>query len=402
MSPPATATPPPIRVGRRVLYLSNVMPIDDSASGIIVQRHLAELVRQGWDVTVVDLPQLHSGPVAWHSVPLPVRQWWWPPFRPDRTGVAALGSIIWRHALRRAGVARADLVVTICWGPLSWLAAEIARADRCPLVVIVHDHWTERPSDAAAHRAFQHSCRQAGKILAVSPEMQAQLTSTFGPKVDVLYPVPAARPSPFATWRAEHARRPRVAHAGTLLPFHADYLAALAAVLATAGGELLVVCPAANATLSVLRQRCPNLVHHDYFPDHRDALHWIAREASAVTVMHARRSDGTGRPPTGFPSRLLELAQLGLPMLLAAPAANPLAGWARRRSWTALTEPGDVSALTTIVRGLTAETTWSALAAETRLAAEGEFNPARIHAQFAAVLSDASTAAAGPAGPIRT
>ncbi len=369
---------------RRVAYVSNVMPGHAGGGAIIVQRHLEYLVQRRWEVSVLE--RSPSGSRSWRTVPAPVRCWWWPPLRPRLPGIAALSSLVWCRALRRSIGTRPDVIVTVVWGPLSWVAAELARAWNSPLVAIVHDHCAERPEDRDGRHAFEYACSRAATILAVSSEMQSRLEEEYGAKVALLYPVSAPRDGKFAQWQPRHAARPRVAHAGALLPFHAPYLERLASVLAEQGGELLVISPADNATLASLLPRCPNLVHHDYFTTNTEALRWIAREASAVTVMHTRGTDAAGRPPTGFPSRLVELAQLGLPMILAAPPVNPLARWAQSQGWLAATDPTDTSTLRRLVSDLKREPTWTAMAAQTSHAAENDFEPERLHARFEAVL----------------
>lgn len=369
---------------RHLLYVSDVVPGPGHGGRIVVDRHLRRLAAEDWTITVVSPFGASAALGPWREIKLPARRWWWPPFRPATPWLASLRAVAWRRELAGADVPRADAVVTVCWGSMSWLAASVARAADAPLVVIVHDWWRETGSEADA-RIGRQCCAAATRVFAVSTEMQAALRDECGRDIDVLYPLPAARHLPFATWRPAFGA-PAVAHVGTLQPYHEEFLAGLAARLASLGGRLLLLCPLDNPTAAALARRCSNLLQQDFFPDNADALRWVATHASALVVMYRQGIDAAGRVPTGFPSRFVEFAQLGLPILLAAPAGNPIRRWATQRAWVGHCDPGEGSAHEHWIHSLADARSWSLLAAQTQAAATTDFDPEQIHAKFSDAL----------------
>ena len=367
-----------------LLYVSDVVPGPGYGGGIIIDRHLRQLATKGWHITVVSPFGRSAAAGPWQEICLPARRWWWPPFRPAQPTVAFLRTWAWRGELSRAGVRRADAIVTVCWGSMSWLAASLATAWHTPLVAIVHDWWNERGSNDDA-LVGRHSCAVAKKVFAVSAEMQAALTTECAREIDVLYPVSGIRTLPVAMWRNQ-VGAPAVAHVGSLHPYHEDFLSTIAGRLVPLGGRLLLLCPRDNPVANALSHRCTNIVRQDVFPDNADAVSWTSAHASALVMMYRQGLDATGRPPTGFPSRLVEFAQLGLPVLLAAPAANPIRTWAARRNWTAQFDPDDGDTVDRLLAALTRPDDWEKLAAETRAAAQSDFDPLRLHAQFSTIL----------------
>lgn len=358
---------------------------------VIAQRHLAHLAEAGWSIAAVcgggDDAFFRARFPRWKCAGLPRRRWWWPPFKPEPSALARLRSRFFRQALRRSGIGRddAEVIVTICWGPASWEAAQLANAWRRPLAAIVHDWWAECGGDRDA-RIGEHVGRTAKRVFVVSEEMRAALSDFGAQKLEVLHPVPEKRATGFATWRDEFARAPVIAHVGTLHPYHAPYLTAVAGELAARGGRVVVLCPADNPTLASLRATVRNIEHRDLFADNADAVRWIAACATAVTVMYAQQVGARGHPPTGFPSRLVEFSQTGLPILLAAPRGNPVRTWAERRGWNACVAPDDHDGLSRCVSRLADRTTWEQWAAQTRDAATSDFDPDRLHARFARTL----------------
>ncbi len=372
---------------RQLLYVSDVSPGPGHGGAIIVDRHLRRLAAEGWMITVVLPFGRSAAPGPWREIALPARRWWWPPFVPTQPVLANLRAAAWRRELARAGVPRADAVLTVCWGSLSWLAASLARASHAPLVALVHDWWRETGT-VADGLIGRHACNVAKTVFGVSREMQTALATECARDIDVLYPLPATRTLPFAKWRETFAA-PAVAHVGTLHPYHEEFLATVAARLILLGGRLLLLCPHENPVADALARRCSNLIRQDFFPDNTDALNWVAAHASGLVVMYQQGLNADGLPPTGFPSRLVEFSQLGLPVLLAAPAGNPIRTWAERRGWSSHCDPTDHPAIDNWLRSLADPIAWSARADETRAAAQTDFDPESIHRHLANALAPA-------------
>ncbi len=368
---------------RHLLYVGDLPPGPGQGGRIVLDRHLRRLASEGWIITVATTAT-DSATGPWHTVVIPPRRPWWPPFRPSIPWLAELRSRAWHLDLR--GVPDPDVILTVCWGPLSWLAAHIAEVTHRPLIAILHDHWAEGGSTNDA-LVGARACRAARVVLVVSEEMRVCVDAEFGPgKALVMHPLPAAQHLPFATWRPSHTAA-SVAHVGALHLHHEEFLVSVANRLAVQGGRLLVLCPRENPVAAALARRCPNLVRQDFFHENADALRWVAEHASALVVMYPHGFDTGGRPPTGFPSRLVEFTQLGLPILLAAPAGNPIRSWASRQKWTSHCDPADETKIDCWIRSLADENTWNRFALESRVASQGDFNAERIHGQFVAEIS---------------
>ena len=371
---------------RALLYVGDVVPGPGYGGPIIVDRHLRRFAAEGWAVTVV-CPRGHEithGP--WLQIQLPLRRWWWPPFRPTMPRVSVFRSAFVRHYLVSSGLLPPQNVLTVVTGNYSWLAADLARAWRAPLFAIVHDWWEETGSPTE-RLCGEYVCRQARRVLTVCPEMSEALAPVAPNKTEVLPPIPAARELPFAVWRGDYGKRPVVAHVGSLHPHHIEFLARTAQALAHIGGELLVVCPAANSSLTSLRRQSANIRHQDYFPTNIEALKCVATHASAVVIMYPHGEGVPGRPPTGFPSRFIEFIQLGLPVLLVAPPTNPVRTWGLRSNWQAAFSPDDQQSLSHFLPLLAHQPDWERLAMDSRMAASSMFDPNSIHHQLSSLLA---------------
>lgn len=363
-------------------FISNVSPAAGHGGQIVVERHLRRLIAGGWRVCVAS--HIAARPdISWKQRQIPMRRIWWPPFRPASGLLMRLRSWAWLRELR--SLPPPNVVATVCWGPLSWLAVDAAERFQCPLAAIVHDHWRETRSDEGI-RIGERVGRRADVLFAVSEEMRFALANDFGSeKTVVLAPLPAARQRPFVDWQARFAH-PIVAHVGSLHNYHVDYLQRVSAALAPLGGQVLLLSARDNPIAAELLRRAPNILQQNTFPRNEQALDFVAQHASALTVMYPRGSE-PGAKPLGFPSRLVEFSQLGLPILTAAPAGNPLSNWAARHNWPAALHPFDDSRLRILCAGLAKEHFWKSSACCTRTLAETEFDPDRIHSLFESQIS---------------
>lgn len=360
---------------------------------VMVYRHLHGLVQAGCQVTV-SCPAVNVRPLpASHGFdlrPLPSRKWWWPPAIPRWPLTQRLRARLWYlsvHSNPNWSEPIPDCVLTVLWGYASLTALALARSWGVPLAVWVHDLFREMEMSPRAHRDCERLTRtvlrNAARVWTVSQELAEDFAPLCSPGVvRPLTPVPEQGAEPPGGWAPRFRPGPVIAHAGAFHPYHVPYLSALANAAALLGGNLLVLTPAENPALALLRATGTPFRHQNAFGSAAEALRFLAAEASTLTIMYPFEQL-PGRPrPVGFPSRLIEFSRLGMPILLAAPSDNPLIRWGRRQQWPLLLERPDWDVLATLMAQLAHEPTWNELAARMRTIAAMVCDPVKIHRQF--------------------
>lgn len=380
----------------RLLYLCDFPPGADSGGALVIDRHLRRLANDGWEITVSVPPaaiKTATIPTPYVLRSLASRRFWWPPVDPRRPWTQRLRASLWaRDVLADSHWAQPpEAVLTVLWGYAALSAARVAKAWRTPLAVIVHDLFREAhlpPNRAAAgERLTTEVLAGAERVWAVSDEMRAALAPlVHRGSITTLPPVPDDSAAPAGGWSPRFLPAPVIAHAGALHAYHVDYLAAIARALEKFRGTLLVLAPADNPALAQLRATGVGFRHQPTFASSAEALAFLSSEASALTVMYPLARSDRPDPPTGFPSRVLELSHLGLPMILAAPPGNPLHTWARRHGWPLVLEQPGWPALDSLMAQLADATQWSLLSAQMRDLAARVCAPETIHRQFLAEL----------------
>ncbi len=376
----------------------------------MVYRHLRGLVDSGWNVTVSPpaaairpLPPGHG----FEILPLPARRFWWPPSSNRLPLTQWLRAGLWYRSMRsNPSWARPvpDCVLTVLWGHSSLTALYLARFWGVPLAVWVHDLFREMglPARQArdGERLMRAVLREADRVWTVSEELGSALDPLCRPgAVRPLAAVPERDSAPAGGWNPQFRANPVIAHAGAFHPYHVGYLAAVAGAAEKRGGSLLVVTPSDNPALAQLRATGIRFRHQSSFPSSAEALRFLAREASALTIMYPLDPSDYAHPPLGFPSRLIEFSHLGLPILLAAPPGNPLINWARRNDWPLVLEHADWSALESLVQQLSQEGAWRSLSARMLAIADDACNPSKIHRQFSRRIAPTQGSAHDHTGP---
>ena len=237
------------------------------------------------------------------------------------------------------------------------LAPIIKRIAGCSYTVLVHDLH----KDALDRDEVKAGLAGAAVILSVSDSL-AELMQTYNSNSQVLYPSPG---EPLG--HAPAFSKGPVALAGG---FDAQYL-----VLAKKLGLPIVAIgddPGSNLTGVRFIPR---------FAENDDAISFVADNCSAVVVIvpdgHADYASHS------FPSKLLDFARAGLPIVIIAPQESPVGRWAKQRDWPLfIHEERNAIAFDRVAAILADEVHWLDAQRRVLAAGAGEFSADVIHGQL--------------------
>lgn len=389
-------------MARRLLYVGAEVPRQGYGASICLYRHLSRL--DGWEVSVVATEPPAAGwddqPVPWRVVRLSSVLQRWPP-AVARVPIAYrlwLELLGWscRLALRNR---TPDAILNV-FGLNSFLAYALARLWRVPLSLIVYDRWEVWVKSRIERRLMPRGWAprildQAARVWTVSEELGDFYPLQDRSKVRLLRPIPEGGNGGFVAWREEFRERPTVAFAGFFHDHHLEPFRRVATLLAPANGTLLVISDRAAR----IRERLSDLSNVEYrepFARNADLLTFLRARAAAMLIpwSFAARLPMPYWAKTSFPSKLVEFSHLGLPLLIIAPPGIVISNWASSRRWRAYLEAPEDEALARALAELRNEASWKVMAAQSRQAALGEFDPGRIQAQFERELAVAPHSAA--------
>jgi glycosyltransferase involved in cell wall biosynthesis len=279
------------------------------------------------------------------------------------------------------------IVLTVAHGEGFMAAQRLAHRHQLPLVALYHDWWPDmarvhRPVQRFVDRKFRELYSAADVAICVCPGMR----ETLGPnsKAQVLFPIPVTRvPGPVTATLSPAFFK--ILYAGNL----GEYSPML--------GEVLEVSLEDPGILIQVRGNNPEWPAErkarmrangrwlDFAPRH-ELEAWLA-SADAFLIPMVFDPSIRRRMETSFPSKLIEFAQFGKPLIIWGPEYCSAIRWAREGDKAiCVTDPAP-SAVIAALKSLRADTTKLKYFTErAAMAANTEFSPKLIHAQFMAAL----------------
>ncbi|MDR3564116.1 MAG: glycosyltransferase [Negativicutes bacterium] len=368
----------------RAIVISSVQPEPTTAGQIKLYRHLAENTGIQLMVWPVERRLLARKRLRHRLIARLERT------RLNRWVADAemLQSACWldKHLPAPSNDGTARVVITVAHGNGCWAARRYAHKYRLPLATFFDDWWPDMDLIHASLRRvlenrFRELYRQSQLALCVSEGMLAALGPH--PNAQVLYPIPTKANSllPPQTLH-EHFR---ILYFGNLF----DY----GPILAEALGELKrhpqlrLEVRGGNPRWSrdfrhEMRQAG---LWHDYAP-RAELEEWLG-SADAFLVPMVFEPTMRRRMETSFPSKVPEMAQLGKPLVIWGPEYCSAVQWARQGNRAlCVTEPNPVALRQALEKLVASPADQQRLAAAARQAAQTEFNPDRIQAQFMQAL----------------
>jgi glycosyltransferase involved in cell wall biosynthesis len=379
---------------QHILFSYCSPPMQGPGSPIIMDRHLKRLSND-WKISIIAPEQSFVNtdfPDSWQVIRMPMRRWWWPPYRLHISKSLELRFLCWRLECERVFFGeRPTAIVTILKDIYSIFAAYLSKAWQIPLYVIVHDReelWSNSDLERRwIRRNYPIVLNQATKIWPVSEELGSFCKVNEATKITTLIPIPEGKNRGFAKWADEFKTSPVVAYAGSIYPSQVAHFRSVASKLEKLGGTLLLITPKDRPGILQLLDAFPNIEHREPFAKNSDVIDFLARRASCVLVPYPLNLSEHPWAATCFPSKLVEFSHLGLPIFILAPAGTALGNWAIKHGWYSYLSDMDEEKLFQMLRRLTEKTEWIEMAKQSQAVAQEEFNPDLIQAQFESELS---------------
>jgi glycosyltransferase involved in cell wall biosynthesis len=374
---------------RHILFVFSGPPKQGTGSQIVIDRHLRRLAADGWKISIVAPESTLIGesfPDAWQIISLPMRRWWWTPFKPENPALLELRLHCWQRECDRALKGeRPSAILTVLWSVYALLGAHLSKAWRVPLSVMIHDRQELWAQSEAERRLVEHystaTLDRAARIWPVSPELGDAYRVTGKPQNKPLLPICEGYDG-WVEWKESFKTCPVVAHAGSLHSFQLPNLEKMALALQQVNGTLLLVTYRGNPVASELSQKFANVKYQESFPSNKDVMTFLAENASCILVSYSFDLLEQPWALTSFPSKLVEFAHLGLPIILLAPPNIASSNWAESSQWLGYANDMSSAKISDLLNRIRELKTWEKMSEQSRRVAEAEFDPARIHQQF--------------------
>jgi len=280
-----------------------------------------------------------------------------------------------------------DLIFSVAHGWSYLLAVKVSRRWNLPLVMLYQDWWPDSADVSnflcpLVERQFRHACTVSQVALCVSVGMQVELRSP--PNCVVLHDIP----SKVSLQKSSRGGCYRIVYFGNLHEYGPMIENALRYCLENPKIRLEVFGPAPNWSPRAEDEfRSMGLYHGLVSP--REIQKQIARFDAGLIVMRFDEAMQR-RMRTSFPSKLIEMAQFGKPLVIWGPEYCSAVQWARKGGRALCVTDPNPCVLGASLEALAASPIdQDRLAIAACQAARTDFNPERIRTQFMGALESA-------------
>jgi len=368
----------------RVIVISSVRPEPTGAGQIVLHRHLVDQPGIEWENYGSEPTRLTASSAIRRAVS-----------RLAQTRLHRFAEDFWiwydgrwldSSLPKTVPADKQTVVLTVAQGDASGSARRFAQKHRLPLVTIFHD-WS--PDMSLSHSAwrkflekrFRELYRQSQLALCVSEEMRNQLGPH--PNAQVLYPIPAKASPPLAP-QTRHDDF-RVLYFGNLYDYGPMVAEALNELKGHSKTRLEVRGGNPRWPLGFQKEMQQAGLWHDFAP-RAELDEWLG-SANAFLVPMVFEPAMRRRMETSFPSKMVEMAQFGKPLVIWGPEYCSAVQWARHGNRALCVTDPNPAVLRQALEKLSASTDeQQRLAAAARQAAQTDFNPGKIQEQFMQAL----------------
>lgn len=282
------------------------------------------------------------------------------------------------------------IVLTVAHGDLSGAARRFAIKNKLHLVTLFHDWW---PDLTGAHDSFHHIVNkrfknlydQSSLVICVSQAMRDHLGNH--PNVLVLPPVAGAAQSSVITHFQDSKKPLNVFYFGNLSDY-GDLLAKALVESTKTQGISLQVRGANPPWPEVFMDQMKNHgLWHDFAPT-KVLQEWVS-SADVFLICMVFDPKMKRRMETSFPSKLVEMAHYGKPLIIWGPEYCSAVKWARATdSAFCVTESDPVVLLKELEELKLKPKEYIRLSKAARKAAWTEFNSQKIQFKFSKALDE--------------
>lgn len=230
-----------------------------------------------------------------------------------------------------------EAILTVAHG-LSWItAAEVARNNKLPLHLIVHDEWVSliavvTPLKNRIKKLFGNIYRQANSQLCVSPYMREYYERHYGVQGNVLYPSRAKDVPEFTTPSENVSKNSNslvFSYGGSIISkSYVNCLVRLAKVLKENGHSLVIYSQLSQNLIKHIGLNLTNVTIRTPISS-KELIHTLREEADILFAPMSFEDNEHINAEMSFPSKLTDYTAIGLPLLIWGPSYCSAVRWAR-------------------------------------------------------------------------
>ncbi len=365
--------------------------VNTHASSVVFYRHFKFLENKGYSIHIlIDnnsyRERLADFPETWNIHILPNRKWFFPPYKPF--GLLQKLRFIYYYQFYVKQLLRTEkinIIAGFIYGQfLSPFCAYVKKKENhIPLISFFHDDPVELNFSKSKESllANTHKILNASNEVLIASEGFYHNWHIFKSKFTLLPPVPdyftlstkPAQPNP---------QKITFGYSGALYNEMLGSFKKLAEIFLFLGHELIIV--GNNDGIKDLIKKYPTVIkYYELFETAEESNKFIIKNCNAYIIPYPAKIEEMPWIKTCFPSKLIQVTQLGLPIIIIASSESALGEWCIKKDWILYADSYNKD----IVKHLCDVVFDSSAKNQTMQLSLSEFNPDFIHNQFLEIVN---------------
>lgn len=374
-----------------ILFISEVLPINTSASEVVFYRHLIKLCEEGHSIHI--LTDQNSYCRRKKNIPsefkvhiVSNRKWYYPPYKPFGILQKIRFMDYYNNQVKKIidDFKIAHLIGFVHGDFLAPFSAYVQRKSKLPLISFLHDDPIELNHNGSLEliKINTKKILKASRKILIASEAFYENWPEFSEKFHLLYPIPEKHSHEGSSIRRKN-KNLTFGYSGTIYNEMIMPLETVALSLNQLNVHFKIIGD--NPKVNCLMGNDPLLEHIPLFKTAEAANIYLIANCDACIIPYPEKVEAMPWIKTCFPSKFIQYCQLNLPTIVIAPKESALGKWCIKNKWLLYSESCDFQRIKLLIEHVLFT---SEVKEQVQKVKENEFDPINIHREFNNLLNN--------------
>ncbi|MFC3363636.1 glycosyltransferase [Pedobacter fastidiosus] len=326
---------------KKLLFVHDRLPAEGISGMIVFLRHFLRL--QNWEIHILipenasNIEVINGYPKNFFVHTFKLRRRLWPPFREHNSFLVNVRLFLLEKAFRKiVNRIKPDVTISVLYHYYSVVMANLCNRIKIPFVLFLHDRWDDKTKKLKAQQSRlyygEKTIKKSDYIFSVTDNLVKLYLQDLNANYEVLPPIPEGYTTPIPL-----KKKDTLLYAGSVDQHHVRLFDQILPVL-KANNYTLVVLTNELEKLDDLKNKHQNLDLKKSLPTNREALAFIASNASAILVNYGISEAENPDSLYSFPSKFIEYIHLEIPIITLTPENSPFYKFLKENKWPLILE----------------------------------------------------------------
>lgn len=373
-----------------ILFISEILPINTSASEVVFYRHLTKLCEEGNSIHILtdqnsyyrrkkDIPSEFKVHIVSN------RKWYYPPYK--SFGILQKIRFIdyYNNHVRKIidDFKIVHLIGFVHGDFLAPFSAYVQEKSKLPLISFLHDDPIELNHNGSLKliKINTKKILKASRKILIASEAFYENWPEFSQKFHLLYPIPEKHIHEISSIEPKH-KTLTFGYSGTIYNEMIKPLETVALNLNDMNIQFKII--GNSSKLNHLVEYIPLSQHIPLFKTAEAANTYLIANCDACIIPYPRKVEDMPWIKTCFPSKFIQYCQLNIPTIIIAPKESALGKWCIKNKWLLYSDSYELHRIKFLIEHVLFTTV---VKDQVRKVKENEFDPINIHRQFNNLLN---------------